>query len=91
MYVENPALSPFPQFLPPWLLMMIAMHGLRRRKKHIGQVEFLFLLIFSILIRCAWLGELDSAEESDEISNEFDFKNEVYFLNHIGFDIIYVQ
>jgi len=27
--------------------------------------------------RCAWLGELDSAEESDEISNEFDFKNEV--------------
>ena len=30
-----------------------------------------------IPIRCAWLGELDSAEESDEISNEFDFKNEV--------------
>ena len=28
--------------------------------------------------RCAWLGELDSAEESDEISNEFDFKNEVF-------------
>jgi len=27
--------------------------------------------------RCAWLGELDSAEESDEISNEFDFKSEV--------------
>jgi len=27
--------------------------------------------------RCAWLGELDSAEESDEISNEFDFKTEV--------------
>ena len=33
--------------------------------------------------RCAWLGELDSAEESDEISNEFDFKNEVRFLSHI--------
>ena len=27
--------------------------------------------------RCAWLGELDSAEESDEISNEFDFQQEV--------------
>ena len=30
--------------------------------------------------RCAWLGELDSQEESDEISNEFDFKNEVTVL-----------
>ena len=27
--------------------------------------------------RCAWLGELDSAEESDEISSEFDFQQEV--------------
>eukprot|EP00092_Neocalanus_flemingeri_P037943 GFUD01041300.1.p1 GENE.GFUD01041300.1~~GFUD01041300.1.p1 ORF type:complete len:517 (-),score=125.30 GFUD01041300.1:18-1568(-) len=27
--------------------------------------------------RCAWLGELDSAEESDEISNEFDFQQHV--------------
>merc|ERR1719427_770311 len=27
--------------------------------------------------RCAWLGELDSDEESDEISNEFDFQQEV--------------
>ena len=24
--------------------------------------------------RCAWLGELDSEEESDEISDEFEFK-----------------
>ena len=32
--------------------------------------------------RCAWLGELDSAEESDEISNEFDFKNEVFSFTH---------
>jgi len=31
--------------------------------------------------RCAWLGELDSAEESDEISNEFDFEQEV--LNEV--------
>lgn len=27
--------------------------------------------------KCAWLGELDSAEESDEISSEFDFQQEV--------------
>jgi len=31
--------------------------------------------------RCAWLGELDSAEESDEISNEFDFQQEVLFVD----------
>ena len=27
--------------------------------------------------RCSWLGELDSQEESDELSNEFDFANEI--------------
>jgi len=27
--------------------------------------------------RCSWLGELDSQEESDELSNEFDFENEI--------------
>jgi len=27
--------------------------------------------------KCAWLGELDSAEESDEMSSEFDFQQEV--------------
>jgi len=27
--------------------------------------------------KCAWLGELDSAEESDEMSSEFDFHREV--------------
>ena len=26
--------------------------------------------------RCSWLGELNSQEESDELSNEFDFANE---------------
>jgi len=31
--------------------------------------------------RCAWLGELDSAEESDEISNEFDFQQEVLHID----------
>ena len=31
--------------------------------------------------RCAWLGELDSAEESDEISNEFDFQQEVLHVD----------
>ena len=28
--------------------------------------------------KCAWLGELDSAEESDEISSEFDFQQEMF-------------
>merc|ERR1712013_615791 len=28
--------------------------------------------------RCSWLGELDSQEESDELSNEFDFANEIF-------------
>ena len=27
--------------------------------------------------RCSWLGELDSQEESDELSNEFDYENEI--------------
>ena len=41
---------------------------------------------YSILLsdwpRCAWLGELDSAEESDEISSEFDFQREVLGENY---------
>ena len=36
--------------------------------------------------RCAWLGELDSAEESDEISSEFDFQQEV--LGQVGAAIL---
>ena len=50
--------------------------------KLIDFVAYLLHIPNSLPIRCAWLGELDSAEESDEISNEFDFKNEVGFLNH---------
>ena len=32
---------------------------------------------FQNVAKCAWLGELDSAEESDEMSSEFDFQQEV--------------
>ena len=32
--------------------------------------------------KCAWLGELDSAEESDEISSEFDFQREILGQNN---------
>ena len=46
--------------------------------------------VIAILIadwpRCAWLGELDSAEESDEISSEFDFQQEV--LGQVGAAIL---
>ena len=32
--------------------------------------------------KCAWLGELDSAEESDELSSEFDFQREILGQNN---------
>ena len=41
-----------------------------------------YRILFSDWPRCAWLGELDSAEESDEISSEFDFQQEV--LGQVG-------
>ena len=34
--------------------------------------------------RCAWLGELDSQEESDEISNEFDIQSPL-----VGFFVLF--
>ena len=45
-----------------------------------------YSILFADWPRCAWLGELDSAEESDEISSEFDFQQEV--LGQVGAAIL---
>ena len=39
--------------------------------------------------RCAWLGELDSEEESDEISDEFEFKYNIDNLDKDTSEIPY--
>ena len=44
--------------------------------------SFLSLSLLQNVAKCAWLGELDSAEESDEISSEFDFQREVLGENY---------
>ena len=42
---------------------------------------------FQDAARCAWLGELDSQEESDEFSNEFDMQDILVYLQHFFKDI----